>query len=1455
MTAQDVKPIKSCNEINMVGHAIVEASAGTGKTYTITGLVIRLILGLVAPLGRQRGDERISIAYSGDIEPLGIDKILLSTFTKMATEDMKKKVTQTIEQANDCFEKALLVWLSQKSSIGQTTNLKVITDHLVNIKDLCCPEQYLADLVGGVLYSYALREYRQGKNFSGSVDELSKFEDAQLDGVTYQKMQEGLLESQKNLKLALSNIDQLSVLTMHSFCQTMLRRNAFESGVLFKTDLVSDITLNRQRAENEVKRDFLYNRDLHTAADYFLYRTLDPQSINDSGIYNNQNALDDTVKILNSQGQDKFIDEERFARQLQGFNECYQMIRAEFYWPEEFVTPEIISDMLIIASRMIPNDFKIKSAFVGKLTLKSDSYSFKPKSYYTYIRTLLNNGKNKLNDYWRGEKSQLDNWVSRLKELSGNFDLWKDELNLEPATNGYSYIAFCDYIIRWQFQYATRISKVTDEIMVRRHEMSFDDLISDLAKAVGGLDHGATKRGLADSAKRLIANIRKSYPVAILDEFQDTSSSQYAIFKRVYLDDESLKCRLFIIGDPKQAIYSFRQADVYTYLKARNEIIRTNTKYVGGGIYSLNTNYRSSADVVNSVNTLFANQDHKSVFDYSRSNSDNVIRFDKSKVPDEKKSPEVFYFTLKGKSALSAGQILEEGEYEALPGLLYSGYSADNESKITKAQKSRDIARYVHFLLHQCYRAELLKDNESCSSARLDFNDQRYSIQPINPGDVAILVRGKGDVNEIKQELQKLGVIAVFLSDRHSVSDRRQETLLFKCFLDAMVNPYDDFALKSLLTCPMLLKSLDEMNRILLSSSEYSEFSLLVRHCHDLWTKGSFLTAFYHFIGAPKVFLYRRLQNRPDGMGLLTNIMHLAELIQQQDTKQPSKYAVRNWFKDITISGGLKVEEKADDENDQDKIRLETQRRVVRFITIHSSKGLEFPIVLTPFLSFSPKQSGSSRPNPSAYFYHNTAADPLSDRLMQTSWNNNPYPSYTGEQDDETMRLLYVALTRAKYINWVDVSFKEGMIGTLLFRHYKLSSEGQNSNSSAEKKGKIKEIFPDQWQEFIEKSEVGNFACKNMDELVGDYWPGSTDPATSGNAEAANLQHMVYSAEKFAGHIDRSWKITSYSSLCHNKNTKLQVTQKQSKDDELVSSDEAADIQIQQQESGYRLDRFHFPHGSASGTFLHHILEVIPFDELDEHNASPDASAYENFLHDQMQEQVNGTQSYFANSRTLKNWRSEEGIECLCHWFKLITMTPLPFGDACFSLAQVPSSQRLMEAPFTYSLGDLKLNHLNDYLLQLKAQGRWLEIPDITDTPLVRGYLTGVIDLFFEYKGKYYVLDYKSNFIDDRADAYSDESMAQKIVENRYDLQYVVYTLAAYRYLKLRIPNFSFARDFGGVLYLFLRGLPDDGPQLKAEDIVKKHRFITGAFYRNLAQLGNEFIERIDEIFSAPPEE
>uniref|UniRef100_UPI00260F478D UvrD-helicase domain-containing protein n=1 Tax=uncultured Ferrimonas sp. TaxID=432640 RepID=UPI00260F478D len=444
------------------GTRLIEASAGTGKTFTIAALYLRLVLG--------HGGSNSHPA--GALTP---DQILVVTFTKAATEELKDRIRLRLVEAANAFR-----GLAKADAIIS----QLMADHPIEEHPRCA----------------------------------------------------------RQLELAAQMMDQAAVHTIHSWCQRMLREHAFDSGSLFNLQLETDLSKLHEEAVRDYWRVHFYPRqtdELAAIAD--LYNEPSKLQKDLYGLLGKVEAADDPLAVAAKIG-DKISN-------------CKRLWQGE--WPQLRGQVEEALDKGQLKYVKAAQLDELAQWFNGDKPLPSATVAGRFTS--DGMRKAAKKGQDPIES---PAFAALENLVIEL----ANLDLKQ---------------ALLRHAADWVHQ---RIAAEKQRLALMDH----DDLIADLGQA---LDN--------DSDEQLAAKIRHQFPVAMIDEFQDTDPVQYGIFSGLYLNQADTG--LMMIGDPKQAIYAFRGADIYTYLQARDD--------TQGNHYTLATNYRSSHDMVSAANALFEQAD------------------------------------------------------------------------------------------------------------------------------------------------------------------------------------------------------------------------------------------------------------------------------------------------------------------------------------------------------------------------------------------------------------------------------------------------------------------------------------------------------------------------------------------------------------------------------------------------------------------------------------------------------------------------------------------------------------------------------------------------------------------------------------------------------------------------------------------------------------------------------
>jgi exodeoxyribonuclease V beta subunit len=1210
----------------LFGSRLIEASAGTGKTYTIALLYVRLVL--------QHGGPQ---AFTRALNP---PEILVVTFTEAATQELRERIRLRLGDAARCF-------LDSDEKHDEV---------LLRLRD-----------------SYAESDWPA---------------------------------CARRLQLAAEWMDESAVSTIHGWCYRMLREHAFDSGSLFIQELATD----QQDLIAEVVRDYwrrnFYGLDTNAAqavAQCYAGPAQLAQALRpllgqaDAGfLYGGAitQAPPDLRPLLESAGG-WYADCETLHQQARAAwcADCHGLSR-------------VLHDLRPNMHRSTYADRDDDTVFAGwleALAAWSEGAEPPPKIATFGHRRLRLTGKKTAPEH------------PALLAI----DAWQDRLDSPPELGA----AILLHALR----------EVGEDLEVqkqRRAELGFDDLLSRLDAALQG-----------PGGDRLANLIRAQFPVALIDEFQDTDPVQYRIFDAVYDVKHTPPDRgLFLIGDPKQAIYSFRGADIHTYLRARYA--------TEGRHYTLATNFRSTESMVDAVNQVFemAEAHDRGAFRF-RSEGDNPVPF-------------------VSVTAHGSKEVLEI-DGEAVSGLSFWQLAAETGSEVVGAGRYRDrMAAHAA----SSVREWLALAQRGYAGLR----DASGRLTPLRPADIAILVRSGIEAQAIREALAQRGLPSVYLSDRDSVFASAQAVDVL-VWLRACAEPTNDLLLRSALATRTLEQDWATLDRLNHDEAFWEQQLMRFRAYHECWQRQGVLPMLRSMLS--DFALPARLLREADGERSLTNLLHLAEWLQREAAELDGEHAlIRHMAEQLASPSGEEV------------LRLESDDDLIKVVTIHKSKGLEYPLVLLPFAA-SWREVGGRNASPPSYF-DPIAKGRLVELLRDTKVSKDAYVQADDERLGEDMRLLYVALTRARHATWLGVAplvsgnakrneLHKGALGYLLGGGEQLSPPDIDAALAA----------------LAERSQAILIAPAPAITDLRLPPPPRVEPGPA-LAPARSCRE--------------SWWIASYSALPVENVLRTGGGAATTVEDEVgvlaVRSDNARGIEpesavqalvLEEREqpeqadagdaagSGPALaeDMHRFPRGPAAGTFLHSLLEWAGEERFG--LAAEDAVAREDAI------------ARRANLRGWTHW-----IAPLDAWLgDLLTRPlPLPGGDEV-ALAQLQTYQ--VELEFWFASHKVDVQRIDALVAAQTLDGR--PRPAMAPT-LLNGMFKGFIDLSFEYQGRYYVADYKSNWLGDSTAAYTTATMRDTVLEARYELQYVIYLLALHRQLKARLPDYDYDEHVGGALCIFLRG-------------------------------------------------
>ena len=1165
-------------KIDMSGCNLIEASAGTGKTYAIASLYLRLVI---------------------ENEQFRPENILVVTFTEAATKELRDRIRKRLREARDAA-----------SGLGTS-------------------DPFMTELMSSA-----------NPGWPGSEVALCR------------------------LELALQTFDSAAISTIHGFCSRALQENAFESGSLFDTELVT----NQKPLINRIVDDFWRSRFFAPDAPLL--------------------PLAETMKW----------SPELFAKFLNG-----KLTNPALKIVPEFNTEEIdkIRTDCKNVYDAICNLWLSKRAEIEQILLDHPGLSRSQKNYHKtdcipeLIQGLSSVAKQGTPyGFFDGYKKLTSSYMN----IKGHFiikygppehpffSLWDELLHLVKRTVVTVYAELIAFAKK-------RLPEQKSTLNVR----FFDDLLSDLHRALSG-----------SSGHILAERMRGKYRAALIDEFQDTDQIQYNIFRTLF---KGGTIPLFLIGDPKQAIYSFRGADIFAYLEAKKDVEKQLT---------MTHNWRSSAELVEAVNQLFSlNKDFPLVIDDLSYPEVTVPEFPEMEVKElfvenRDASPMQIWFFFR-----------EEGEKKCIP-------------------HTRSIPSIINAVTDEI--VSLLAD----ASEGKAFIGTRLLSKPVVPGDIAVIVRGHKQAKLIYDSLQLRGVPAVVRSDQSIFLT--QEAMELCTILNAVTKPRQETRVRAALATSIIGATACEIARTFDADGQADWEKRLdsFLEYHDLWKKYGFMTMFRLFLESEGV--RARFLSLPGGERSITNLLHCGELLHAEaSSSHLGADALCTWFSEQVATPP---------EGEEYQIRLESDEKAVKILTIHVSKGLEFPIVFCPFLWGGVFDGGDTVV---AHEGFELVADFGSDNFDQHR------RAALEEGLAENVRLLYVALTRAKYrcyMTWGRFRHTESSALAYLFH-----SPGKAPGSTAyEDLVAVMEAIDD--GSMIEK--IRSVTSEGRINLVVD--PDEEFPA---KYRCRTDGYEQLDCRKMVGTIESEWHVSSFSSLIDGHGTPPEFPDHD-------GSDETGKINTDEEPPENRF--FAFPKGADPGTFLHSIFEEVDF-----------TSVTDEYLSKLVSKAVKKSPMYEKHNSAVQTM------------LDTVLNAELPEG---LRLSALQPGSWVQEMEFYFPLKSINPKLLSDAFKKygITSPVNLEKVAASLNFRNVKGMLLGFIDLLFCHGGKYYILDWKSNYLGNQPENYTPDNLTRDMEQKLYPLQYLIYTVAVNRYLERRISGYRYETHFGGVLYLFLRGIDKTRP-------------------------------------------
>lgn len=1160
-------------DLKPASRVLVEASAGTGKTYTIVGIYVRMLV--------EKG--------------LKVDQILTVTFTKKATAELRERI---LSRLRDCL-------------------LAVQEGDLVESSD------------------EFLNEFQKRYKCNESVISI--------------------------LKEAIQNFDDSQVFTIHGFCQKILQEEALSAGTPF------EMTVNP-------------SGDLYEAAAEDFWRT-----------FMDKHSGDDAGRYLIS----KLLNIAETPAELIGKDGVSALIEKQYAQPEGEVLDNpkgYLQELIDLKSRIKKIIDKEETEILSQL--KNCDVSRYATHFDSRWQSVL--------DYIKDDQFKLDA-PSKIKFFTS--DYLYDESNLKkngqpvephPLFDHFSELnKLAENIGRVE---STLIMQAYNEIKTKRRNLSkssesysYNDLLISVRDAL--LDPG---RGDFLSKK-----LNRRYPIALVDEFQDTDPIQYEIFKSIYPaahEDSSL----MMIGDPKQAIYAFRGADLHTYFRARKDGVDEE--------YTLKHNYRSTVQYIESINQLFDSDRNPFI--------ENEIVFEPSKA----------------------------GRQDHTDSLMVDGEKAAPLQIISRrgVQSSKESATDFAFKQTVSRISQLINENGSGSA--------RIGDRPVEAGDIAILISRNKDAYDLQQRLKAAGIDSVTKTDQNVFNTLEAKKL--EMLMNSVLNPTDQRIFNAGLLTGIFGLDLAFLYEL---SGDEDRRQVLIGELTDLeetWRREGFYSMFYRLIFREQRLVNLSELNRSER--IITNFFHLADLCAKAENEHllsPDK--LHTWL--------LRQMEESDEE--EKELQLESDRNLVKIMTIHSSKGLQFPIVFCPTLWMGYEPSSFKSSAKQMVEYHSDESDDLIinfDRIKNERRVNAEYLSDI-ESVAEDVRKAYVALTRAQYASiliWETHtnSNVSGLGASLIGR--------QEFTNSIKNKYKVKEGAEISDSDFISAFKSLQEKSENIIELK--LLNSDEEEAFGGFVHVDESEELMFHPYQGRNVLEVQNRLESFTSLAGHSSDPGTPDYDQLIDSFAAPFEDTEEINVR---GGLTI--FDFPKGATAGTAIHKLFEAESF-EFSEANSGDYTSEIDEIL---------------ENYSFDKKW-----TPVLQKMMRNVAGCEIPG----FDLNKLSRKDERREMEFNFAAGAAD----GRALLETIREGK-----ENYPKENANRYMTGFIDLVARQNESYMIIDYKSNYLGDTKEDYTRERLEEEIMNASYDLQYHLYTVALVKYLRSKIPNFDYEKHFAGVAYLFVRGI------------------------------------------------
>ncbi|MHC4879534.1 MAG: UvrD-helicase domain-containing protein [Planctomycetota bacterium] len=1284
--------------ISLAGVHSIEASAGTGKTYTITTLYLRYLLELQMP----------------------VDRILVTTFTDAATAELRGRLRERIAAARELIE-----------AFDDEVTATAAAD---------------SGDIDGQLFLILKR--------AGAWQSNSR--ERQID----------------RLEAALLSFDQAPVFTIHGFCNRVLQELVFETGTQFNLELVSSVDdLIEESVHDFIARHWCgpdpqltrwlrldetlhasLSRAAREAAENPSFRIVPDSTADDSDDSYRPDHTQRRSGVSRTNDIESRVPDRRCAPSgLLSLLEQPVVTQVESLleelaelWPQ--AQAEIRASLFaareagMLHSRNLGGANQIEAGleFVDALGRTKAIALFRIGS-----KTNRKTGETELDIPPAQRRLATSSLESNTKKAFAGqtpqhriFDLSDELLAMLPQVQA----------IQRQLQRTLLVSvarETREHVEQRKRElgiMSFGDLLHQVDSALAG-----------PQGELLLEQLRERYHVALVDEFQDTDPVQFRIFSRVFHEAATTICdagessRAFVmIGDPKQSIYRFRGADLQAYLQATRQTPASNR-------HSMGTNWRTDQSLVQAVQRVFETASDPFM------DHDIVVPPIAAQFDDRLTEPSALIVTLVPRPDDCADESVPKNDV-ALNGVA--------------SRVAADIA------------ADLARE--------LVIPDRHGGQRPVRPSDIAVLARTGKHLRAIQAALRELGIPSVLQTDDSVYASNEAAALCH--VLKAVLSPGSPTLMANALQTAVFGLTASQLVALTHDADQLAEWSERFREWNQTWHRDGIMVMWRRLLDNQNTIV--RLTGQVSGERQITNLLHLGELLHRHATENHTgPDALLRWF-ELQVSDPRPRDDEA-------QLRLETDADAVQLCTIHKSKGLEWPIVYCPTL-WAYRDPNWRRPSVllSRMGANDSTLD-IPEIDVGSELLDDRIALNISQEHAEERRLLYVALSRARHQCHLHWTAARDAFQTALGQ---IVTDGQKT-SGKESDDEIETML----QRWLRRLNVDRTELRGIDfespeavpfdassdrrpGVAADHW--KCRPVTRRPIEAATQTSFTAMARSFdtgadVAFADRDanapgWRVAE--SALPTSITELPLAR--------------------------------MPGGVGIGTLVHDVFEAMLTSDWD--NVRQDEALTEH-VGQQLRERMPRVQL------------DERWHEPLTDAVTRCLTLPLTDSDAPLRLIETARSRLVCELPFVLSCGNWHSpggfgSSFNSTGFTSEALAAALESSSSGDdrldsllreyasriqlmtAPPVRGFLAGFIDLVVEHDGRWFLLDYKTNQLGPTAADYSTAALQDAMIEHDYLLQMLLYCVALQRHLQRRKPDFDWDRDFGGVVYLFVRGLAENAP-------------------------------------------